>query len=384
MDQMRAVILLNDPISPSVHGKPLMLTALMFEPILTWVSEKLKAGGVRRFFVACTPELTEEVRSCFRTDDDVTVSGDREALLAFLEEDGPVAVLPGPVLPVPEGTRHLDSCAFTAGAAAVRRSWAGSETAEAAGAAPLEGFADIGTAREARELSLLCRDDTVDRLLDAGAEILDRDAVYIGPRVEIGENTVVLPGTILRGVTKIGRNCEIGPNTMIRDCVIGNDTTVNASQLNESTVGDRTNVGPFAYVRPNSHIGDDIKVGDFVEVKNSTIGNGTKISHLTYVGDSDVGQHVNFGCGTVTTNYDGFKKYRCTIGDHAFLGCNTNRIAPVTVGEGAYTAAGSTITQEVPKDALAVARSRQKNLEGWAARRRALHAEQEQKKKENT
>ena len=105
MDQMRAVILLNDPISPSVHGKPLMLTALMFEPILTWVSEKLKAGGVRRFFVACTPELTEEVRSCFRTDDDVTVSGDREALLAFLEEDGPVAVLPGPVLPVPEGTR---------------------------------------------------------------------------------------------------------------------------------------------------------------------------------------------------------------------------------------------------------------------------------------
>ena len=373
MDQMRAVILLNDPISPSVHGKPLMLTALMFEPILTWVSEKLKAGGVRRFFVACTPELTEEVRSCFRTDDDVTVSGDREALLAFLEEDGPVAVLPGPVLPVPEGTRHLDSCAFTAGAAALRRSWAGSETAEAAGAAPLEGFADIGTAREARELSLLCRDDTVDRLLDAGAEILDRDAVYIGPRVEIGENTVVLPGTILRGVTKIGRNCEIGPNTMIRDCVIGDDTTVNASQLNESTVGSRTSIGPFAYVRPNCHIGDDIKVGDFVEVKNSTIGDGTKISHLTYVGDSDVGRKVNFGCGTVTTNYDGFKKYRCTIGDRAFIGCNTNLVAPVTVGEGAYTAAGSTITEEVPADALAVARSRQKNLDGWAERRRRMH-----------
>ena len=138
-------------------------------------------------------------------------------------------------------------------------------------------------------------------------------------------------------------------------------------------MGCRTNIGPFAYVRPGSQIGDDIKVGDFVEVKNSTIGNGTKISHLTYVGDSDVGEKVNFGCGTVTTNYDGFRKYRCTIGDRAFLGCNTNLIAPVTVGEGAYTAAGSTITSEVPPDALAVARARQKNLEGWAARRRRQH-----------
>ena len=373
MDQMRAIILLNDPISPSAHGKPLMLTALMFEPILTWVSEKLKAGGVRRFFVACASEYTEEVRSCFRTDDDVTVSDGREDLLAFLEEDGPVAVLPGPVLPVPEGTKHLDSCAFTAAAAALRRSWESSEAVGAAGAVPLEGFADIGTIREARELGLLCRDDVVDRLLDAGAEILDRDAVYIGPRVELGENTVVLPGTILRGAVKTGRNCELGPNAMIRDCVIGDDTTVNASQLNESTVGSRTSIGPFAYVRPNCRIGDDIKVGDFVEVKNSTIGDGTKISHLTYVGDSDVGRKVNFGCGTVTTNYDGFKKYRCTIGDRAFIGCNTNLVAPVTVGEGAYTAAGSTITEEVPADALAVARSRQKNLDGWAERRRRMH-----------
>ncbi|MDY3281263.1 MAG: glucosamine-1-phosphate N-acetyltransferase [Dysosmobacter sp.] len=328
---------------------------------------------MRRFFVACAPEFTEEVRNCFRTEDNVTVSGSREDLLAFLAEDGPVAVLPGPVLPVPEGTRHLDSCACTAEAAALRRGWENGGIAGVTGTVPLEGFADIATPREARELSLLCRDDVVDRLLDAGAEILDPDAVYIGPRVELGENTVVLPGTILRGAVKIGRNCEIGPNTMIRDCVIGDDTTVNASQLNESTVGSRTNIGPFAYVRPNCRIGDDIKVGDFVEVKNSSIGDGTKISHLTYVGDSDVGRKVNFGCGTVTTNYDGFRKYRCTIGDRAFIGCNTNLVAPVTVGEGAYTAAGSTITEEVPADALAVARSRQKNLEGWAERRRRMH-----------
>ena len=145
---------------------------------------------------------------------------------------------------------------------------------------------------------------------------------------------------------------------------------MNASQLNESTVADRTKVGPFAYVRPHCHVGADVKVGDFVELKNSTIGDGTKISHLTYVGDTDAGAHINFGCGTVTVNYDGKKKFRTTIGDGAFIGCNTNLVAPVTVGEGAYTAAGSTVTEDVPPDALAIARARQENKEDWARRRR--------------
>ena len=160
---------------------------------------------------------------------------------------------------------------------------------------------------------------------------------------------------------------------MIRDCTVGDETEVNASQLNESTVGAHTTVGPFAYVRPNSKIGDHVKVGDFVEIKNSVIGNGTKISHLTYVGDSDCGERINFGCGTVTTNYDGFKKFRCTIGDDAFIGCNTNLIAPVTVGNGSYIAAGSTITDEVPADSLAIARERQVNKPGWAEKWRAAH-----------
>ena len=135
-------------------------------------------------------------------------------------------------------------------------------------------------------------------------------------------------------------------------------------------MGKNTNVGPFAYVRPGCTIGDDIKVGDFVEVKNSTIGNGTKISHLTYVGDTDLGERINLGCGTVTVNYDGKKKYRCTVGDDSFIGCNTNMVAPVTIGRGSYIAAGSTITEDVPEDALAIARSRQTVLEGWAAKRR--------------
>ena len=160
---------------------------------------------------------------------------------------------------------------------------------------------------------------------------------------------------------------------MIRDCTIGDETEVNASQLNESTVGDHTTVGPFAYVRPNSKIGGHVKVGDFVEIKNSVIGSGTKISHLTYVGDTDCGERINFGCGTVTTNYDGFQKFRCTIEDDAFIGCNTNLVAPVRVGRGSYIAAGSTITEEVPDDSLAIARTRQSVKPGWAEKWRAAH-----------
>lgn len=212
--------------------------------------------------------------------------------------------------------------------------------------------------------------ERVARLMESGVQVLDPTTVYLDADVRVGEGTVILPCTVLRGNTVIGRNCEIGPNAMIRDCEIGDEVTVNASQLNESTVDDGAKIGPFAYIRPGCRVGKDVKVGDFVELKNSTIGDGTKISHLTYVGDSDVGQGVNFGCGTVTVNYDGITKFRTTIGDHAFIGCNTNLVAPVKVGEGAYTAAGSTITDEVPADSLAIARSQQVVKKQWVVRRR--------------
>ena len=202
-------------------------------------------------------------------------------------------------------------------------------------------------------------------LLDSGVRMMDPSTVTVG------EGTLLLPGTILRGNTVVGKNCEIGPNTMLVDCVVEDEVTINSSQCNESVIHAGAHVGPFAYIRPNCEVGRDVKVGDFVELKNSTIGEGTKISHLTYVGDSDVGGHVNFGCGTVTVNYDGAQKYRTTIGDNAFIGCNTNLVAPVKVGEGAYTAAGSTITDEVPADSLAIARTRQTVKKQWAAKRRA-------------
>jgi bifunctional UDP-N-acetylglucosamine pyrophosphorylase/glucosamine-1-phosphate N-acetyltransferase len=213
----------------------------------------------------------------------------------------------------------------------------------------------------------MCRQKILQRLLDGGVEIVDTNNCYVDPRVKIGAGTVLLPGTILRGNTTIGKNCTIGPNTMLTDCTVGDETTVNASQGTDSRIGSHTNVGPFAYLRPNSEVGDHVKVGDFVEIKNSVIGNGTKISHLTYVGDSDVGKDVNFGCGTVTVNYDRAEKHRTVIGDGCFIGCNSNLVAPVTLGDGAYTAAGSTITDDVPGNALAIARARQTVKKDWAA-----------------
>ena len=206
-------------------------------------------------------------------------------------------------------------------------------------------------------------------LLAAGVQMMDPSAVYVEDGVRVGAGTLLLPGTILRGNTVIGENCEIGPNTMICGCTVGDGAVVNSSQCHESVIDAGAHVGPFAYIRPNCHVGKDVKVGDFVELKNSTIGDGTKISHLTYIGDADVGAGCNFGCGTVLVNYDGKKKYRTTIGDHCFIGCNTNLVSPVTLGDWVYTAAGSTITEDVPGHHLAIARARQVNKGQWKDRR---------------
>lgn len=185
--------------------------------------------------------------------------------------------------------------------------------------------------------------------------------VTIGPEVVIGQDTVIEGGCTLLGSTAIGEDCVIGAFTRLVDTTVGNRVQIRQSVLEKAEIGADTTVGPFAYLRPGSVIGEHARIGDFVEIKNAVIGKGTKVSHLTYVGDSDVGEGVNFGCGTVTANYDGRKKHRTVIGDGAFIGCNTNLIAPVKIGDGAMTAAGSTITDEVPDGAMAIARERQTN-----------------------
>lgn len=203
------------------------------------------------------------------------------------------------------------------------------------------------------------------RLLEKGVFFLGLDGVFISRDAEIEAGTTILPGTILKKGVRIGANCVIGPNTLLEQTEVGNSSRINASQSYQSWIGNGVSIGPFCHIRPNSRILDGVHIGDFVEVKNSVVGEETHISHLTYVGDSDVGKGVNFGCGCVTVNYNGQEKNRCRIGDHAFIGCNTNLVAPVTIGDYGYTAAGSTITDDLPEGSMGIARARQVNKPGW-------------------
>ena len=203
-----------------------------------------------------------------------------------------------------------------------------------------------------------------------GVTMRNPESVYIEDGVEIGNDTEICQNVTIKSGTKIGSDCVIGSGSMLDRAVIHDGVDVLSSVILESEVDEGTHVGPFAYIRPNCHVGKEVKVGDFVELKNSNINDGTKISHLTYIGDSDVGKRVNFGCGTVTCNYDGKKKYRTTIGDDCFVGCNTNFVSPINVGDGVYIAAGSTITEDIPENSLSIARARHVNKEGWKDKRK--------------
>ncbi|MGL5271162.1 MAG: bifunctional UDP-N-acetylglucosamine diphosphorylase/glucosamine-1-phosphate N-acetyltransferase GlmU [Selenomonadaceae bacterium] len=207
-------------------------------------------------------------------------------------------------------------------------------------------------------------------LMEQGVTLMDPDTTYIDAQVTVGRDTVIYPFTWLEGATTIGENCEIGPNSRFTDTKIGDQVTAHFSYAHECEIASGVVMGPYVHLRPNTKLAAGVKIGNFVEVKNSTVGEGSKLPHLSYIGDTDIGSGVNMGCGTITVNYDGKHKYRTVIADDAFVGCNSNLVAPVEVGKGAYVAAGSTITKDVPPAALAVARERQRNIEDWADKRK--------------
>lgn len=208
----------------------------------------------------------------------------------------------------------------------------------------------------------------LEELRAAGVIIPLSDGIIVSSAVEVGKGSVILPGTVILGSCRIGRDCVLGPGSHIADTEIGDGVIFKASFAENAVIKNGAKIGPFCNIRPNSDIGENVKIGDFVEVKNSVIGSKTSVAHLTYVGDSDVGSGCNFGCGVVTVNYDGSKKHRTTIGNDVFIGCNVNLVAPVEVSDRAYIAAGSTVTENVPADSLAIARSRQTVKEGWRKR----------------
>jgi bifunctional UDP-N-acetylglucosamine pyrophosphorylase/glucosamine-1-phosphate N-acetyltransferase len=223
----------------------------------------------------------------------------------------------------------------------------------------------VNSRRDLAEAGKWLRRKTNCSLMDEGVTIIDPENTYIDATVAVGRDTIIYPCTWLEGNTVIGKNCLVGPNVQLSNVSAGDNAVIHFTYAHDAAIGKGANVGPFVHIRPGTRLAEDVKVGNFVEVKNSWLGKSSKLPHLSYIGDTDVGEGVNIGCGTITVNYDGKKKYRTTIGDHAFVGCNSNLIAPVSLGDGCYIAAGSTINKDVPPKALGVARAKQKNIENW-------------------
>jgi bifunctional UDP-N-acetylglucosamine pyrophosphorylase / glucosamine-1-phosphate N-acetyltransferase len=198
-----------------------------------------------------------------------------------------------------------------------------------------------------------------------GVTIIDPETTYISTDAKIGQDTLLYPGSLILGESVIGESCTIGPHTEIKDSTIANSTVIRQSVVHDSTVGNEVNIGPFAHIRPSSDLGNQVKIGNFVEVKKAQMGDGSKASHLSYIGDAEVGKDVNLGCGSITVNYDGENKHLTKIEDGVFVGCNSNLIAPVHIKKNSYVAAGSTVTDDVPENSLAIARARQTNKENY-------------------
>ena len=233
-------------------------------------------------------------------------------------------------------------------------------------------FIGINTHQELEKARQLMKDRIIRRWIDRGVSFVDTTSVFISSDVKMGKGTIVYPNVHLEGNTKVGRGCTIYPNVRIQNSTIGDGAIIKDSTLIEgSVVKNRASVGPFAHIRPGSEIGTGARIGNFVEIKKSVIGSGTKASHLTYLGDAKIGKDVNIGAGTITCNYDGYKKHITVIKDKVFIGSDSQLIAPVKIGKGAYIGAGSTIIKDVPSNALALSRVEQRHIKGWALKRKS-------------
>jgi len=339
MNRTCVAIYLPTDDKENYHGKPLILQNVMFCPVLNWCTRAWTARGVQRFFLVGNGNCSEAILSCFPEDVELRQGSEEEwkaHAKELLDEGWRIEESKEPVMPLGNLMISFHSMA------------------------------------ELNQLQVACHDSVITHHQSRGVRVMDPNTAYIDPRVEIGAGTLIQPNTILRGPTVIGQDCEIGPNAMVDSCVIGDRVQVNASQITGSTLHEDVSVGPYSHIRPGCDIQRGCRIGAFVQLKNCNLGEETKLAHLSYVGDADVGDRVNFGCSSVTCNYDGFKKSRTVIGSDVFVGCHTSLVPPVEVEDGAYIAAGTTVTRDVPKDSLAISRTRQENKEGWAKRNREM------------
>ncbi|SIS85906.1 bifunctional UDP-N-acetylglucosamine diphosphorylase/glucosamine-1-phosphate N-acetyltransferase GlmU [Alicyclobacillus vulcanalis] len=240
-------------------------------------------------------------------------------------------------------------------------------------------IASVNNRVELARVEAICRRHILEHWMREGVTVMDPAATYVEADVELAPDVTLLPGTMLAGRTRIASGAVVGPNARLVDTIVGEGARVQYTVAVEAVIGPGAEVGPFAYLRPGADIGARVKIGDFVEVKNSRIGDDTKVSHLAYVGDADVGRNVNVGCGAITVNYDGERKHRTVIGDDSFIGSNVNLIAPVTIGKGAYVVAGTTVTDDIGDDGFAIGRVPQTTkpnyVRSWKARRQNRNPE---------
>ena len=376
MSDLSAVVFVPDDTAKTGFSRPMMLQAIMGTPLLSWLTRSLAAGGVGRFFLVCHERFLSEAKHCFPDGCELSCAKLEETadqLHVFLstadEQEEDVIVVTGPAVidPFAVDEEAFSGAPVESGVSSVSRqalmdalddTFIFTDFMKEHGIpyTDRDGVYAVSSMQQLAEWKPVLSRGVLYDLAAAGVSIWDYDNTYVEPTVFVGAGAELLPGTVLRGTTSIADGCMIGPNSYLENVKVGENTRVNASQVYDSEIGADTTVGPH------------VRCGDLVEVKNSTIGDGTKISHLTYIGDSDVGKNINFGCGTVTVNYDRVKKSRTVIDDDAFIGCNANLIAPVHIGQGAYIAAGSTVTDDVPPAALAIARARQQNKRDWANR----------------
>lgn len=231
----------------------------------------------------------------------------------------------------------------------------------------------INTRLDLHNAGLYLRDRIVNKWMEKGVTFIDKNSVFIHPDVKIGMDTIIYPNVFIDGKSTVGSNCVIYPNTRIIDSKIADNVVIKDSTVIESSIVEEgAIIGPFAHIRPESFIGQKVKIGNFVEIKKSKIGMGTKASHLSYLGDAEIGKNVNIGAGTITCNYDGKKKNKTVIEDNVFIGSDTQLVAPVKIGKDAYIGAGSTITKDVPPESLGISRTPQKNIEGWARKKKLI------------
>ncbi len=379
------ILFLPDDTQKTGASKPLFLQTVSGQPLLKWLAFSLGAKEVSRVFLACKEPLCAQAAACFPKSIEVMTSQDEnpaDLLHVFLstadEEEEEVLTVLGPVVYAPAlasddpGKRPVGANACTVSRERLMEALDADRSLSqffrdcGAVCTDRSGFFSVHTLQDLAYWQPLLMRQRLLELVQSGVEVWDYATTFVSLEAKIGLGTVLLPGTVIEGNTTVGYGSTIGPHTQLSNCRIGNHTKVNASKLDSATVGNECEVGPYANLRPGTTLGNHCKAGAFVELKNTTAGEAAQIPHLSYLGDAQVGSGVNIGCGTVKANYGRVDKYPTKIENDAFIGCNTSLVAPVTVGEGAYVAAGSVITEDVPAQALGIGRSRQSNRREWA------------------